>query len=207
MTISPTLRSLAVYCGSHAGSDPVHREMAEALGREAARRGLRLVTGGGSVGLMGALADAALAAGGEVVGVIPRFLVDREVGHRGLSELVVVESMHERKAEIAARADAFAALPGGIGTLEELFETWTWVQLGLHRKPCGLLNSGGYFDPLIAFLDRTVAAGFVAERHRRLLVVAGEPAALLAALAAAPAPPAAKWTGEGAESDAIERRG
>jgi uncharacterized protein (TIGR00730 family) len=207
VTTLRTLRSLAVYCGSHAGSDPVHREAAEALGGEAARQGIRIVTGGGSVGLMGALADAALAAGGEVVGVIPRFLVDREVGHRGLSELVVVESMHERKAEIAARADAFAALAGGIGTLEELFETWTWVQLGLHRKPCGLLNSGGYFDPLIAFLDRTVAEGFVAERHRRLLVVADGPDSLLAALAAAPAPPAAKWTGDGTDAGAIERRG
>ena len=200
------LRALAVYCGSHAGRDPAHGAAAAELGREAARRGIRLVTGGGSVGLMGIVADAALAAGGEVVGVIPRFLVDREVGHRGLTELVVVESMHERKAEIAARADAFVALPGGIGTLEELFETWTWVQLGLHRKPCGLLNSGGYFDPLIAFLDRSVAQGFVAARHRGLLQVAADVGGLLASLAAAPEPPAAKWT-VSADGDAIERRG
>ena len=199
------LRALAVYCGSHSGRDPAHGVAATALGHEAARRGIRLVTGGGSVGLMGIVADAALAAGGEVVGVIPRFLVDREVGHRGLTELVVVESMHERKAEIAARADAFAALPGGIGTLEELFETWTWVQLGLHRKPCGLLNSGGYFDPLVEFLDRTVAEGFVAARYRELLRVATDAAGLLAALDAAPEPPAAKWTDDG--SDAIERHG
>lgn len=201
------MRSLAVYCGSHAGHDPAHREAAATLGREAARRGLRIVTGGGSVGLMGALADATLAAGGEVIGVIPRFLVEREVGHRGLSELVIVESMHERKATIAARADAFVALPGGIGTLEELFETWTWVLLGLHRKPCGLLNSGGYFDPLIEFLDRTVAEGFVGAGHRDLLQVAPDAGGLLSRLAAAPAPPAAKWTTEHGDAEAIERRG
>jgi uncharacterized protein (TIGR00730 family) len=207
VTESKTVRSLAVYCGSHSGRDPAHVAAAEELGREAARQGIRIVTGGGSVGLMGALADATLAAGGEVVGVIPRFLVDREVGHRGLTELVVVESMHERKAAIAALAGAFAALPGGIGTLEELFETWTWVQLGLHRKPCGLLNSGGYFDPLIDFLDRSVAEGFVAARHRALLQVAPDAEGLLALLAAAPAPPAAKWSGGADGEDAIERRG
>jgi len=197
------VRALAVFCGSHAGRDPRHREAAAALGGELARRRVRLVYGGGSVGLMGVLADAVLAAGGEVVGVLPRFLFEREVGHRDLTELRLVDSMHERKAVMAERSDAFVALPGGIGTLEEIFEIWTWVLLGLHRKPCGLLNVGGYFDPLVAFLDRTVDEGFVGAPQRALLQVAGDPAELLERLAAAPAPPAAKWTAD----DGPARRG
>ena len=187
------MRSVAVFCGSHHGHDPVFGRAAEAFGREIARRGLRLVYGGGSVGLMGVVADSALSEGGEVVGVIPRFLADREVQHRGLTELHVVGSMHERKATIAELSDAFVALPGGIGTLEEIFEIWTWVQLGLHVKPCGLLDVGGYFDPLVEFLDRTVSAGFVAAGHRALLQVADDPAQLLDRLERAPPPPPPKW--------------
>lgn len=201
------MRSLAVFCGSHAGRDARHRAAAEELGRELARRRMRLVYGGGSVGLMGVVADAALSAGGSVTGVIPRFLADREVGHRGLTELCLVESMHERKAAIAERADAFVALPGGIGTLEEIFEAWTWVQLGLHGKPCGLLNVAGFFDPLVEFLDRTVDAGFLGAAHRALLQVAPTVDELLARLAAAPAPPAAKWLRDAADGDAVARRG
>ena len=202
------LRALAVFCGSHAGRDAIHRAAAEELGRLLARRGMRLVFGGGRVGLMGALADAALAAGGEVVGVIPRFLLDREVGHRGVTELVTVESMHERKAEIERRADGFVALPGGIGTLEEIAEIWTWIQLGLHSKPVGILNSGGYFDPLVEFLDRMVEEGFLSAGYRALLHVEREPERLLERLAAAPPPPGAKWTGaEAPPPDGVARRG
>lgn len=199
------MRALAVYCGSHVGGDPRFAAAAVELGGALARRGVRLVYGGGSVGMMGVLADAVLAAGGEVVGVIPRFLFEREVGHRGVSELLLVESMHERKTRIAELADAFVALPGGIGTLEELFETWTWVLLGLHRKPCGLLNVGGYFDPLLEFLDRTVSAGFVAASQRAVLQVASDVDTLLARIETAPAPPPAKWTA--AAGDGPARRG
>jgi hypothetical protein len=203
------VRSLAVFCGSHAGHDPRHSAAAAELGQTLARRGTRVVYGGGSVGLMGVVADAALAAGGEVVGVIPRFLFEREVGHRGLTELRVVESMHERKATIAELSDGFVALPGGVGTLEEICEIWTWVLLGLHRKPCGLLNVARYFDGLVAFLDGAVAAGFVAPAQRALLQVATDVPALLASLAAAPLPPPPKWT-PGAPApgdDGVARRG
>jgi hypothetical protein len=135
-----------------------------------ARRGIGLVYGGASVGLMGALADAALAAGGEVIGVIPRALVEKEIAHRGLSELCVVESMHERKARMAERSDAFLALPGGFGTFEEVFETLAWRQLRIHRKPCGLLNVAGYYDGLLAMLDHAVAEGFLRPENRALLI-------------------------------------
>lgn len=143
---------------------------------------------------MGVVADAVLAGGGRVVGVIPRFLMEREVGHSGLTELHVVESMHERKATMAVLADAFVALPGGVGTLEELFEAWTWILLGLHAKPVGLLAVGDFFDPLLAYLDRTVEEGFVAPAQRRLLKVSNDPAVLLARLASAESPPPAKWS-------------
>jgi len=188
------LRRVAVFCGSHSGNRPIYREAAVAFGREAAGRGLGLVYGGGRVGMMGFVADAALAAGGEVIGVIPRFLVDREVGHQGVSELRIVESMHERKATMAELADAFVALPGGIGTLEEIFEVWTWILLGLHAKPCGLLEVDGYFSGLVSFLDRTVAEGFVSPSQRALMHLAGRPADLLDRLEAAPMPPRPKWT-------------
>ena len=187
------VRRLAVFCGSSAGRDPAYRDLAERLGRTLAERGIGIVYGGGSVGLMGALADAAMAAGGEVVGVIPQSLVDREIGHPGLSDLRVVGSMHERKALMAELADAFVALPGGIGTLEELFEVWTWAQLGLHGKPCGLLDTDGFYASLVGFLDHLVATGFVRPDHRAMLVSAATPDALLAAFEAYQAPKVAKW--------------
>jgi len=145
---------LCVFCGSSPGHDPAHGASAAQLGRVLAERGIGLVYGGGRVGLMGILADAALAAGGEVIGVIPQALLDREIGHRGLTQLRVVDSMHARKALMGELAEGFIALPGGIGTLEELFEVWSWAQLGLHRKPCGLLDVNGFFAPLVDFLDR-----------------------------------------------------
>lgn len=164
-------RSVCVYCGSQMGSDPAYARAAAALGEAIARDGLTLVYGGASVGLMGVVADAALAAGGRVVGVIPRILLRKELAHEGLAELVVTESMHERKAKMAELSDAFVALPGGIGTLDELFEMWTWAQLGLHAKPCVLINTGGYYDNLVAFLDRAVRDGFLRPGTRALLRV------------------------------------
>jgi uncharacterized protein (TIGR00730 family) len=154
------------------------------MGRTLAGRGLELVYGGGSVGLMGRLADAALAAGGRVVGVIPGVLRDRELAHRGLTELLVVGSMHQRKARMAELSDAFVALPGGMGTLEELAEILTWAQLGLHQRPVGLLDVAGYYGPLIAFFDQARDAGFLRPEHRDLLTVGGDPGALLDRLAA-----------------------
>lgn len=185
------MKSLGVFCGSRAGRGDTYRAAATEFAREVARRGITIVYGGGHVGLMGVVADAALAAGGRVVGVLPRFLDEREVGHAGLSELHLVDSMHERKAKMASLSDAFVALPGGLGTLEELFEAWTWMQLGLQNKPCGLLVVGGYFEPLLAFLDRAVEEGFVDSRHRGLLRVASDPAVLLSKLASASDQPAA----------------
>lgn len=176
--------SLCVYCGSRAGLADHHAAAAQALGHAIGERGWRLVYGGGSVGLMGIAADAALAAGAQVVGIIPRSLVAREVEHRGLTELIVVETMHQRKQAMAERADAFVALPGGIGTLEELFEVWTWRQLGYHDQPIGALNVGGYFDALLAFLRHTVDNGFMSPETLKLLQVDTQPAALLDRLAA-----------------------
>jgi uncharacterized protein (TIGR00730 family) len=168
----PALSSVCVFCGSSAGSDPAYAEAARAVGAVLAERGLRLVYGGGRVGLMGAVADAALAAGGRVVGVIPKQIVDLEVGHRGLGDdLRVVGSMHERKALMAELADAFIAMPGGIGTFEELFEIFTWAQLGLHSKPLGLLDVAGYYGPLAAMLDHAVSAGFLRPETRGMLVM------------------------------------
>ena len=164
------IRAICVFCGASSGRDPRYGAAAAATGEALARRGIRLVYGGGRLGLMGAVADAALAAGGEVVGVIPRGLVEREVAHRGLTEQRVVETLHERKALMAELSDAFIALPGGLGTLEELAEVVSWGQLELHAKPIGLLDVAGYFGPLETFLDHAVAEGFVAERHRRLLL-------------------------------------
>jgi hypothetical protein len=184
------MKNLGVFCGSHSGRGEVYRSAAAEFAREVARRGLTIVYGGGNVGLMGVVADAALAAGGRVIGVLPRFLQERELGHAALTELHLVDSMHERKAKMAELSDAFVALPGGLGTLEELFEAWTWMQLGLQHKPCGLLAVGGFFDPLLAFLDRTSEEGFVTANHRALLKVASDPAVLLSKLASA-VPPAA----------------
>ncbi len=163
--------NVAVYCGSRFGDSPAFVDAARQLGRRVAETGGGIVYGGGHVGLMGAVADAALAAGGRVVGVIPQALMDREVGHAGLSELHVVKTMHERKMLMAERADAFITLPGGIGTLEELYEVWSWQQLGYHDKPVGLLNIDGYYDDLIAFMRTSHARGFVsAAQHAALLV-------------------------------------
>jgi uncharacterized protein (TIGR00730 family) len=184
MSESPAF-SLCVYCGSRSGSDPAHLEAAERLGHAIGRRGWRLIYGGGRVGLMGAVADAALAAGAAVVGVIPESLMRLEVGHRGLTELHVVRTMHERKQAMAERADAFAALPGGIGTFEELFEVWTWRHLGYHQHPIGLLDVKGYYEPLMSFLDRTVAEGFVNEGQMSMLTRNADVDALLDALGAA----------------------
>jgi uncharacterized protein (TIGR00730 family) len=187
------LRKIAVYCGSSPGHSPRYREAAATFGALLARRGIGIVYGGGCVGLMGAVADAAMAAGGEVTGVIPRFLKDREVGHDGVTVLHVVETMHERKAKMAALADAFVALPGGIGTLEELFEVWTWTQLGSQSKPVGLLDVDGFFAPLVAFVDHLVAQGFVRPEDRRILEVASTGDALLERFAAWQPPPLGKW--------------
>jgi uncharacterized protein (TIGR00730 family) len=188
--------SVCVFCGSRPGLSPAYAEAARDLGAALAARGVRLVYGGGHVGLMGVVADAALEAGGEVVGVIPKALVEREVSHANLSELRVVGSLHERKALMAELSDGFVALPGGTGTLEELFEILTWSQLGLHRKPCGLLDVAGYYAPLLGFFDRMLEEGFLRPEHRALLLVENTPQAILAALAAAleQPPPAPKWT-------------
>ena len=180
----PEIRSICVFCGASSGRDPRYAAAAAVTGETLARRGIRVIYGGGRRGLMGAVADAALAAGGEIVGVIPPGLVDLELAHPGLTELRVVETLHERKAEMAALADAFITLPGGLGTLEELAEVLSWAQLELHAKPIGLLDVDGYFGALEAFLDRAVADGFVAERHRRLLLREDDVDALLAAFAA-----------------------
>jgi uncharacterized protein (TIGR00730 family) len=177
-----TIRALCVYCGSSPGRRPEYLDAARAFGHLLASRGIGLVYGGGRVGMMGALADAALAAGGRVTGIIPRALVERELAHPGLTELVQTSSMHARKTAMAERADAFVALPGGIGTLEELFEVWTWTQLGFQSKPCGLLNVAGYFAPLVAFADQMVSEGYLGAAQRRVLRVETDPAALLAGL-------------------------
>jgi uncharacterized protein (TIGR00730 family) len=177
------IRRLCVFCGASPGRDPAHAAFARQAGADLAARGIAVVYGGGRVGLMGALADGALAAGGEVVGVIPRGLVDRELAHRGLTEMRVVETLHERKAVMASLADGFVALPGGLGTLEELAEVMSWAQLELHEKPCGVLDPTGYFAPLLGFLDRAVEEGFLAPAHRELLVVARDLDGLLARLA------------------------
>lgn len=176
--------SVCVYCGSQPGDAPVYAQAARDLGRLIGERGWRLVYGGGKVGLMGVVADATLAAGGEVHGVIPESLMRREVGHRGLTSLKVVSTMHERKQAMAEQADLFIALPGGIGTFEELFEVWTWRQLGYHDKPLGLLNVASYYDALLAFLQHTVTRGFLREAHRAVLEVGVEPGELLERLAA-----------------------
>ncbi|MGL4551767.1 MAG: TIGR00730 family Rossman fold protein [Gemmataceae bacterium] len=188
--------SVCVFCGSSPGHDPAYAEAARRLGGAIAGRGLTLVYGAGDVGLMGVVADAALAAGGRVVGYIPRSLVDREVAHRGLTELHVVETMHQRKALMADRSDAFVALPGGFGTLDELFEILTWAQLGIHAKPVGLADVGGFFGPLLGWLDRAVADGFLRARHRGLLHVRADAVELLdAVLSAPPAAAVEKWAG------------
>jgi uncharacterized protein (TIGR00730 family) len=173
------IQRLCVYCGSAAGHDPVYAEAARELGLAIAQRGMSLVYGGGHVGLMGIVADAALAAGAKVTGVIPTALMDSEVGHTQLTELRVVRDMHERKALMAELADGFVALPGGIGTLEELFEVMTWLQLGYHRKPVGLLNTQGFYDDLLRMLNKQRDTGFLKPAHHALLITEANTAALL----------------------------
>lgn len=176
------MKYLCVFCGSSRGEPPLYTEAARDLGAALAERGLGLIYGGGHVALMGVVADAVLQAGGPVVGVIPQSMVERELAHDRLTELHVVETMHQRKALMTERAAAFAALPGGFGTADEWFEILTWRQLGLHDKPIGLLNVAGFFDPLLAWIDRAVADGFIRPKHRALLQVADEPRRLLDAL-------------------------
>ena len=193
MPDSSRIRSLCVFCGSSPGEDPVFRAAAERVGRLLAEEGIRVVYGGGRVGLMGAVAEAALAAGGEVVGVIPRGLLAREVGHTALTALHVVDTMHERKARMAELSDGFIALPGGIGTLEELFEVWTWGMLGIHRKPYGVLDVEGFYLPLLAFLDTLVEQGFVRPEARSMLIAESSPVRLLDRLRAYSPPPVKRW--------------
>jgi uncharacterized protein (TIGR00730 family) len=189
----PALSSVCVFCGSNGGADPVYLETATAVGRGLAERGMRLVYGGGKVGMMGAVADGALAAGGDVVGVIPQQIFDLEIGHEGVGDLRVVGSMHERKALMADLADAFVALPGGIGTFEELFEVFTWAQLGLHRKPLGLLDVAGYYGPLEALLDHAVEQRFLRPQTRGMLVRDDSLDGLLERFGAREPPGLPKW--------------
>jgi uncharacterized protein (TIGR00730 family) len=187
------MERICVFCGSNPGADPAYAEAAADLGRLLAGRGLTLVYGGGHVGLMGVLADAALAAGGRVTGVIPEALAAKELAHGGLTGLEVVGSMHERKALMSELSDAFIALPGGIGTLEEWFEVWTWSQLGFQPKPCGMLNVAGYFDHLLAFLDHMTAERFLSPPHRSMAIVEDRADRLLDRLASYQPPRAGKW--------------
>jgi hypothetical protein len=189
------MRRICVYCGSSPGRLPVYRQSAQSLGRELAKRGLGLVYGGASVGVMGAVADAVLECGGEAIGVIPHSLATLEVAHSGLDELMVVGSMHERKAKMAELSDGFIALPGGWGTIEEIFEMLTWAQLGFHEKPCGLLNIASYYDPLFAFLDQAVRQQFVKEEHRPMIMMEEDAITLLDRFSSYQAPRVKKWLG------------
>ena len=178
------MQRLAVYCGSATPADPFYIDLARSIGRTLAERGIGVVYGGGRLGLMGAIADSALAAGGEVIGVIPQALVDAEVAHRGLTELHVVEGMHERKKRFTDIADGFVTIPGGTGTMDELWEALSWAQLGYHSDPVGLLNARGYYDHLVAFWDRMGEVGFLRPQHRDLLIVADTLDTLLDRMAA-----------------------
>jgi uncharacterized protein (TIGR00730 family) len=186
---------VCVYCGSSVGARSTYAAEARALGRQLVARRIGLVYGGGNVGLMGILADTVMAAGGEVTGVIPRALAAKELAHHGITDLRLVASMHERKALMAELADAFIALPGGLGTLEEIAEAATWTQLGLHRKPCGLLNVESYFDGLLAWLDRAVDDGFVKARNRAIVLADSDLGRLLDRLAGAALPELRRWIG------------
>ena len=189
------MKSVCVYCGSSPGKLPAYREAARALGHEMVARGLDLVYGGASIGVMGAVADAVLERGGAVTGVIPYSLSTKEVSHSGLDELIVVDSMHERKAKMAELSDAFVALPGGWGTCEEIFEMLTWAQLGFHEKPCGLLNAADYYDPLFAFLEHAIEERFVREQFRPMMIMEEDPARLLDRFATYEPPRVKKWLG------------
>jgi uncharacterized protein (TIGR00730 family) len=187
------LQRVCLFCGSSKGNQPAYLAAAQEIGRELAHRGIVLVYGGGNIGLMGALAEAALAAGGQVIGVIPEALLAKEVGHRGLPDLRVVKTMHERKALMAELSDGFIALPGGFGTFEEFFEVLTWSQLGLHPKPCGLLNIADFFDPLLNLINHAVTEGFVRPTHRELVIVDTDIGRLLARMTDFQPPPVHKW--------------
>jgi len=187
------IRRICVFCGSNKGSSGEYAEAARQLGELFAREGIALVYGGGSVGLMGELADSVLASGGEAIGVIPHALWAREVGHRGLTDLRIVDTMHERKAMMADLADAFIALPGGLGTLEEIFEIWTWAQLGLHQKPLGFLDVNGFFSPLMQFIDRAVRERFVKDEYRAIAMMSSDAEALLRRFDAWQPPRVEKW--------------
>jgi uncharacterized protein (TIGR00730 family) len=189
------MKMLCVYCGSNPGRLPEYREGARLLGYEMAARGLGLVYGGASVGVMGAVADAMLERAGQVIGVIPVSLATREVSHKGLDELIVVDSMHERKAKMAELSDGFIALPGGWGTIEEIFEMLTWAQLGFHEKPCGLLNVASYYDHLFAFLEYAIDQRFVKEKYRPMIMMDRAPADLLDRFGQYRAPKVRKWIG------------
>jgi len=191
------LKSVCVFCGSSAGEDPRYLGAATALGRLLAGEGLALVYGGSRVGLMGRLAEAALSAGGTVIGVMPGALMNREVAHQQLTELRVVDSMHARKTEMVELADAFIALPGGLGTLEGFCELLTWAQLGFHGKPCGILNVGGYYTPLVAFLDQMVREGFLSRIHREMVIVESDGARLLERLRSYEGPLVPRWLDAG----------
>ncbi|MEY4096024.1 MAG: hypothetical protein RLZZ53_3223 [Acidobacteriota bacterium] len=187
------MKRIAVFCGSSIGNQPAYAEAAVALGGVLAKRGIGLVCGGGNVGLMGVIAEAVLTAGGEVIGVIPQALADRELAHGGVTDLRIVDSMHTRKAMMAELSDAFIAMPGGVGTFEEFFEVVTWTQLGLHRKPCALLNVAGFYAPLAAFIDQAVSEGFIKPIHRQMIVVDDNPERLVDSLAAVQLPDVPKW--------------
>lgn len=191
------MKSLCVYCGSSLGKSPAYLAAAKALANELVQRDIRLVYGGASVGIMGVIADTVLAGGGQAVGVIPQALVDKEVSHAGLTELFVVDSMHTRKAKMAELSDGFVALPGGFGTLEELFEVLTWSQLGFHQKPIGLLNVEGYYDHLLAFLKQSVDQQYVKPRHHELLLASDEVPQMLEQLLNFKPVGGDKWIGEG----------
>ena len=187
------MQSVCVFCGSSPGLDPAYTEAARSLGRTLATANIRLVFGGGHVGLMGVVSNAAIEAGGEAIGVIPKFLVERELAHTGLTDLRIVGSMHERKAMMSDLSEGFITLPGGTGTLEEFFEILTWAQLGEHEKPCGLLNVAGYYDPLLTVFDQMVNRGFLSGPNRDLVLVESEHERLLQRLESYQPPKTAKW--------------
>jgi uncharacterized protein (TIGR00730 family) len=187
------MNRICVFCGSSTGFNPVYQRAAQALGAALVRSSIGLVYGGGNVGLMGTLADTVMKGGGEVTGVIPEALVERELAHGDVTELIVVRSMHERKAKMAELSSAFIAMPGGYGTFEEFCEIITWAQLGLHRKPCGILNVAGYYDPLLTLFDRAVAEGFLRLNNRQIVIQESDPDRLLHSIMSYAPPPTEKW--------------
>lgn len=188
-----TLQSVCVFCGSNPGRDPVYERAARAMGETLAARRIKLIYGGGGIGLMGAIANAAMDAGGEVIGVIPHALRQKELAYHKLTELHVVDTMHQRKQMMADLSQGFIAMPGGFGTFEELCETITWAQLGLHNKPIGMLNVNGYYDGMLAMFDHAAAEGFVSQRHRQMILASPDPNGLLDEMMAYEGPPTEQW--------------